>query len=454
MGPGHGLDTAGLPGLVPAVRPVSPVLGGSFPPYDCPVQIPLVDGLRADGSVDAGAAAEAAHSWVSGGLVGLPTETVYGLAADAQDADAVGRVYRVKGRPPSHPLIVHIQGAHALAAWCAGSNPPARRLAEAFWPGALTVIVQRSRRAGDFLTGSQDTVALRCPNHPVALACLEALGRQTGDPARGVAAPSANRFGRVSPTRATDVLDELGTRMDPRRDLVVDGGPCAVGVESTIVDCTADPPRVLRLGAISQAQIDAALGADPRPSPAPLSPPSPTASALPESPVGEQKPGGRAQGEGAGAGGGDALPGDPDGPPGDSIPVRVPGTLEAHYAPHAQVVLAERPAGGAEPPDHASEVHDPGGWSTPAEQQPARIVELARAGEAGLIAAADVTTPPGWTRLSAPATSEEYARDLYAALRRADELGLAAVLAVLPDEDDGPLAQAVRDRLTRAAHGG
>ena len=399
------------------------------------MQIPLVDGYRADGSVDAEATDWAAGSWVAGGLVGLPTETVYGLAADAQDAEAVGRVYRVKGRPPSHPLIVHIHGAHALAAWCAGSNPAAQRLAEAFWPGALTMIVRRNRRAGDFLTGGQDTVALRCPNHPVALACLEALGRETGDPARGVAAPSANRFGRVSPTRATDVLDELGARMDPQRDLVVDGGRCTVGVESTIVDCTADPPRVLRLGAISQAQIDAVLTAGP----APLSSPSPSTSALPEFVEGEQKRGGRTEGGGSGGG--------------DSDPVRVPGTLEVHYSPHARVVLAERSAGGAAPSERAGKVNDPWGLSTLGEQQSARIMELAGVGETGLIAPADVATPVGWTRLSAPATSDEYARDLYAALRRADELGLATVVAVLPGPAEGPLAHAVRDRLTRAAHG-
>ncbi len=445
VGPRRGQITAGWWALVPAVRPVSPLCGGSFPPYDWPVQIPLVDGLRADGSADAVAAVRAAGSWVSGGLVGLPTETVYGLAADAQDADAVGRVYRVKGRPPSHPLIVHIYGAQALAAWCAGSNPPAQRLAEAFWPGALTVIVRRSRRAGDFLTGGQDTVALRCPNHRVALACLEALGRATGDPARGVAAPSANRFGRVSPTRATDVLDELGARMDPRRDLVVDGGPCAVGVESTIVDCTADPPRVLRLGAISQAQIDAVLAAGQPPGSHP-GPPSPRARALPEFPEGAQNHGGRAQGADPGAGGGDVRPS-------DSNPVRVPGTLEAHYSPHARVVLVERPADAAAPPEHAGELHDSWGLSTLEEHQPARIRELAGAGQTGLIAPADLSTPPGWARLSAPATSEEFARDLYGALRRADGLGLSTVVAVLPGEDDGPLAQAVRDRLTRAAHG-
>ena len=219
------------------------------------MDIPLLAGLSPDGSPDAEVAVRVSQVWLAGGIVGLPTETVYGLAADAQDADAVARVYRAKGRPADHPLIVHVQGAHALAGWSAQPNAAAERLAAAFWPGALTVIVARSQRAGDFITGGQDTVALRCPDHPVALACLEALACLSGDPARGVAAPSANRFGRVSPTRAEDVLAEVGPAMDPERDLVVDGGACAIGVESTIVDCTATPPRVLRLGAISQEQV-------------------------------------------------------------------------------------------------------------------------------------------------------------------------------------------------------
>ena len=223
------------------------------------MDIPLLAGVRPDGSPDADVAARVARAWLAGGIVGLPTETVYGLAADAQDAQAVARVYRAKGRPADHPLIVHVQGTQALAGWSAAPNLAAERLASAFWPGALTVIVARSERAGDFITGGQDTVALRCPDHPVARACLEALARLSGDPARGVAAPSANRFGRVSPTRAEDVLAEVGASMDPERDLVVDGGACAIGVESTIVDCTANPPRVLRLGAISQEQVDAVL---------------------------------------------------------------------------------------------------------------------------------------------------------------------------------------------------
>ncbi|MGB7981178.1 MAG: L-threonylcarbamoyladenylate synthase [Candidatus Nanopelagicales bacterium] len=347
------------------------------------MDVPLHAGLRPEGTVDVAVAARVARTWVAGGIVGLPTETVYGLSADAQNFDAVARVYRAKERPVDHPVIVHVAGPEAIEGWSAAPNEAAHRLAEVFWPGPLTLVIARGSRAGDFLTGGQDTVALRCPDHRVALACLAALVGQSRDPARGVAAPSANRFGRVSPTCAADVLDEVGARLDPARDLVVDGGPCAVGVESTIVDCTASPPRVLRLGAISQAQVDAALAG---------------AAAGPE-----------------------AGPVD-----GAAAPVRAPGTLDAHYAPRATVVLEAGPTLGA---------HD---------LDPTLV---------GLLAEVEVATPSGWTRLAAPRTVQEYARDLYAALRRADERGLATVVAVLPDAAQGPLAHAVADRLARAAHG-
>jgi L-threonylcarbamoyladenylate synthase len=389
------------------------------------VDVPLLAGLRTDGSPDAHVAAQVARAWLAGGIVGLPTETVYGLAADAQDADAVARVYRAKGRPADHPLIVHVQGVQALAGWSAQPNPAAERLAGAFWPGALTVIVSRSERAGDFITGGQGTVALRCPDHPVARACLEALARLSGDPARGVAAPSANRFGRVSPTRALDVLAEVGSAMDPERDLVVDGGACAIGVESTIVDCTATPPRVLRLGAISQEQVDAVLsgaGAAGSASTGPAEVPGAPSSV-------------EATTTGAGAG-----------------QVRAPGTLDSHYAPRAQVLLVEPgPVIGGELPALVGRAP---GRPARTGSRTARIVGGERGSDTavGLIAGAGVGTPEGWTRLSTPATADEYARDLYAALRRADELGLGVVVAVLPDATAGPLALAVRDRLARAAH--
>jgi L-threonylcarbamoyladenylate synthase len=424
------------------------------------VDIPLLAGLSPDGSPDAEVAVRVSQAWLAGGIVGLPTETVYGLAADAQDADAVARVYRAKGRPADHPLIVHVQGAHALAGWSAQPNAAAERLAAAFWPGALTVIVARSQRAGDFITGGQDTVALRCPDHPVARACLQALARLSGDPARGVAAPSANRFGRVSPTRAEDVLAEVGPAMDPERDLVVDGGSCAIGVESTIVDCTATPPRVLRLGAISQEQIDAVLAS-----------PGGAHAGAAAGPAGTQDPvwsPGTADAE-VPDGVGDAA--DPVGE-GDGA-VRAPGTLEAHYAPEAEVLLVELGHASAtdlvplavrraarvarQPADHpfGQLEPDPLGLTT-LEDDPAPIMRAGShaAPSIGLVAPSEVATPDGWSRLAAPGTAEEYAHLLYAALRRADELELDVVVAVLPEADAGPLALAVRDRLARAAHGG
>ncbi len=385
------------------------------------MDIPLLDGRRADGSPDQQVASAAARAWMSGGIVGLPTETVYGLAADAQDARAVARVYEAKGRPADHPLIVHVQGAQALAGWSAGPNPAAERLVAAFWPGALTVIVARSPRAGDFITGGQDTVALRCPDHPVARACLEALARLAGDPARGVAAPSANRFGRVSPTSAGDVLAEVGASMDAARDLVVDGGPCAIGVESTIVDCTAASPRVLRLGAISQEQIDRVL-----------------AGVAPSAGIVGAADGGGTEGNTT-QGSGGALD-----------DVRAPGTLESHYAPLARVLLVEADGTGAM--DLAMLVQR---GSQPSERGPQNVGSDALSNTSiGLVAESVVETPVGWSRLTAPTSADEYARDLYAALRRADELGLHIVVAVLPDATGGPLAMAVRDRLARAAHRG
>ena len=183
-----------------------------------------------------------------GYLVGLPTETVYGLAADAEQPAAVARIYAVKGRPVDHPLIVHIAGADALDHWAIDIPPVARAFADAFWPGPLTIVLRRSARVGDHLTGGQDTVALRCPAHPVALAVLDQFGG-------GVAAPSANRFGRVSTTTAAHVMEEIGALLDPHHDVVLDGGASDVGLESTIVDCSSSTPRILRPGAISHGVL-------------------------------------------------------------------------------------------------------------------------------------------------------------------------------------------------------
>ena len=193
--------------------------------------IPGVPGVVTDG-VAAGARILAA-----GGLVAFPTETVYGLGADARNPDAVARIFAAKGRPTDHPLICHIASVDDLAPLVAEVTPAARALADAFWPGPLTLVMTRSAAVPDAVTGGRDTVAVRVPDHPVALALLRAFGGP-------VAAPSANRFGRPSPTRADDVRDELGDGVD----LVLDGGPCAIGVESTVLDLASDPPQVLRPG--------------------------------------------------------------------------------------------------------------------------------------------------------------------------------------------------------------
>lgn len=192
---------------------------------------------------------EAADVLGSGGLVAFPTETVYGLGADAADAAAVARVFQVKGRPASHPLIVHLAGTDQLSDWAGDVPDVARRLAERFWPGPLTLVLRRGSRVALEATGGLQTVAVRVPAHPVALALLAAFGG-------GVAAPSANRFGSVSPTTAEHVRTELGDGVD----VVLDGGRCEVGVESTIVDVTGDVPAVLRPGGVTREDLEAHLG--------------------------------------------------------------------------------------------------------------------------------------------------------------------------------------------------
>lgn len=194
----------------------------------------------------------AAAELAAGRLVVFPTETVYGLGADAASAEAVAAIYRLKGRPPDHPLIVHVSGAGQARRWARWSEA-AQRLAEAFWPGPLTLILERLPGAPSWACGGQASIGLRAPAHPVARALLQAFERLGG---MGVAAPSANRFGRVSPTRASHVIDDLGAEAP----LVLDGGPCEVGLESTIVDLTRDRPVLLRPGGLASASIEAVLG--------------------------------------------------------------------------------------------------------------------------------------------------------------------------------------------------
>jgi L-threonylcarbamoyladenylate synthase len=241
----------------------------------------------------ADAMASAAKHLIAGDLVAFPTETVYGLGADASNPAAVARIYSVKGRPNDHPLIVHIASMERMGDWASDVPQYAIALARSFWPGPMTLVLKRSELAGDFVTGGQDTVGVRVPDHVVALALLEAFEKAGG---KGVAAPSANRFGHVSPTTAAAVVEELADYLS-KDDLVLDGGACAVGVESTIIDCTGLLPRVLRPGAISTAMIEEVTGFN-------------------------------------------ALSADGV----DSI--RVSGSLENHYAPAAKVLLCEVPIAG------------------------------------------------------------------------------------------------------------
>jgi L-threonylcarbamoyladenylate synthase len=328
----------------------------------------------------ASAMADAAANLLAGGLVAFSTETVYGLGADACNADAVARIYSVKGRPADHPLIVHIASMDGLGDWADDVPGYAISLARDFWPGPMSLVVRRSGLAGDFVTGGQDTVGVRVPDHPVALGLLEAFVRAGG---KGVAAPSANRFGNVSPTTAQAVSDELHDYLADG-DLILDGGACDVGVESTIIDCTRDVPKILRPGAVTAQMITDSTGLS--------------------------------------VGGefvytDDDLPGiSVNGETVDSKAIRVSGSLEAHYAPAATVVLDQSPVAGE-----------------------------------GFIAMADVAAGEGVVRLAAPKTHDEFARVLYSALRAADEQGLATVVVAQPAGEG--IAVAIRDRLKRAAFG-
>ena len=246
------------------------------------------------------AMADAAANLLAGNLVAFPTETVYGLGADACNEMAVARIYSVKGRPADHPLIVHVASMDALGDWASDVPAYAIALARDFWPGPMTLIMKRSGLAGDFVTGGQDTVGVRVPDHPVALGLLEAFARAGG---KGVAAPSANRFGNVSPTTAQAVADELSDYLGDA-DQILDGGPCEVGVESTIIDCTGNAPRILRPGAVTVEMIEDSTGL--------------------------------IVGDSASVSGGSV----------DEVTIRVSGSLDSHYAPVATVVLNQSPVAG------------------------------------------------------------------------------------------------------------
>jgi L-threonylcarbamoyladenylate synthase len=229
----------------------------------------------------------AAEALIDGQLVAFPTETVYGLGADANNSKAVARIYEVKGRPTNHPLIVHISSSNQISRWAVDIPDYAITLAREFWPGPVTLILKRSNLAKNFITGGQENVGLRVPSHPGALSLLlefEALGGS------GIAAPSANRFGAVSPTSAEAVKSELGNFMD-LHDYILDGGKCIVGIESTIIDCTGSKPKVLRLGAITIEMMEKIIG-------------------IVKTSVVE------------------------------TLEIKAPGLMESHYAPKAKIVLS------------------------------------------------------------------------------------------------------------------
>ena len=194
----------------------------------------------------------AAKALIDGHLVAFPTETVYGLGADATNEKAVSRIYSVKGRPVGHPLIVHITSINKLEQWATDIPDYAIKLAREFWPGPMTLILPRTDLAKDFITGGQNNVGLRVPAQPIALALLKKFEELGG---QGLAAPSANRFGAVSPTTSGAVNEELGEFFD-EGDLVLDGGKCLVGIESTIIDCSDERPKILRLGPLTKNQIN------------------------------------------------------------------------------------------------------------------------------------------------------------------------------------------------------
>ncbi len=302
----------------------------------------------------------------AGELVAFPTETVYGLGADAENPDAVARIFAAKGRPADHPLIVHGAAADILDRYAVDVPDDARRLADQAWPGPLTLVVRRSARVPDAVTGGRDTVGLRVPDQPLALALLAGFGR-------GIAAPSANPFGQTSPTCAEHVRADLGDAVS----VVLDGGPSRIGVESTILDVTGPVPMILRVGGLAAERIEELLGAD-----------------VDRVAVG---------------------------------PSRAPGMLAAHYAPQARVELSCAPGDTRE---HVA-------------------AALTRGLTVGVIATAARSEFAGAVTFGPVADTDDYARNLYVHLRRADALGLDVVVAELPPANG--LGVAVIDRLTRAA---
>ena len=304
---------------------------------------------------------KAAKALKDGHLVAFPTETVYGLGSDATNEKAVSRIYSVKGRPADHPLIVHISSINQLDKWAIDIPEYAMKLAREFWPGPMTLILKRSGLAKDFITGGQDSVGIRVPSHPVALELISEFEKLGGI---GIAAPSANRFGAVSPTTANAVMAEI-EKFLAQKDLVLNGGQSSVGIESTIIDCMRSEPFVLRPGALTLEMISSLMT---------------TKIFLDKNPKN----------------------------------IKTSGLLKSHYSPNAKVELGTKAAPGE-----------------------------------GFLALASIPTPKGAIRLASPANIDEYAKELYEALRLGDLISLKKII-VYPPPGDG-LAEAVRDRLNRAA---
>lgn len=346
-------------------------------------QRPPAGAAVVDASITAAAAILA-----SGGLVAFPTETVYGLGADAENPAAVARIYEAKGRPSDHPVIVHVAPGADLSHWAEAIPPQAAQLAAVFWPGPLTLILKRAAHIPAIVSGGQDTVGIRCPAHPVAIALLQTFKGGNG----GLAGPSANKFGQVSPTKAQHVRDEFGDELESGLvGMVLDGGQSQVGIESTIVDLSrlaSHGPVLLRPGHISAEQIAAVIG---------------------------------------------QLPAAPD-----AAAPRASGTLDAHYAPATPVLLL------------AGE-HDDSlvGADAGCGDLCGVLNQLLNAGRrVALIHYSDVP-PPASASVRLPADPAGYAFGLYAALRTMDQVGAELILVEAP-----PAAAAwlgINDRLRRAA---
>jgi len=335
---------------------------------------------------------EAALLLCAGQLVAFPTETVYGLGADAANPQAVARIFAAKGRPQDHPVIVHVRDGADVSRWASDVPPSALRLIEHFWPGPLTLILRRADGVPDAVTGGQDTVGLRCPDHPVAQALLAAFAEAEGSGA--LAAPSANRFGRISPTLARHVAEEFGDQVP----LVLDGGKCQVGIESTILDLSRGMPMLLRPGHIGPAALARVLG---------------EAVWLPD--------GTRIESDGvvhvpeAGRAPASAKP-------------RVSGDMIAHYAPHTPMTLVD------------------------GERLNEAAQAMARApGRVGVWSRVAPPAQPGVLWRQAPESADVYAHELYALLREFDASGLTHILIEAPPHSQAWAA--VRDRLGRAVAG-